>query len=152
MCCTLSHKHNNSGLVLFISCTPCLFLSITQLQYHLLSKWLQQQQVSNSLRLRQNGRRFADDNFECIFLNENVRILIKISLKFVPEGPINNIPSFVQKMACADQATSHHLNQWWLVYRRIYASLSLNELNITLSIYSMLYYINVFIDGFNFNL
>ena len=28
-----------------------------------------------------------------------------------------------------DQATSHYLNQWWLVYWRIYASLSLNELS-----------------------
>ena len=27
----------------------------------------------------------------------------------------------------ADQATSHYLNQWLLVYRRIYASLGLNE-------------------------
>ena len=33
------------------------------------------------------------------FLNENVRISIKISLKFVAKGPINNIPSFVQIMA-----------------------------------------------------
>ena len=30
----------------------------------------------------------------------------------------------------ADQTTSHYLNQWWLDYRRIYASLGLNELNI----------------------
>ena len=28
----------------------------------------------------------------------------------------------------AVQATSHYLNQWWLDYRRIYASFSLNEL------------------------
>ena len=28
----------------------------------------------------------------------------------------------------ADQVTSHYLNQWWLVYWRIYASLRLNEL------------------------
>ena len=28
----------------------------------------------------------------------------------------------------ADQATSHYLNQWWLDYRRKYASLGLNEL------------------------
>ena len=28
----------------------------------------------------------------------------------------------------ADQATSHYLNQWWLDYWRIYASLGLNEL------------------------
>ena len=30
----------------------------------------------------------------------------------------------------ADQATNHYLNQWWLVYRRKYASPDLNELNI----------------------
>ena len=52
----------------------------------------------NTLRPRQNGRHFADDIFNCIFLNENVWIPIKISLKFVPEGPINNIPSLVQIM------------------------------------------------------
>ena len=34
-----------------------------------------------------------------IFLNENVRISIKISLKFVPKGPNNNIPALVQMMA-----------------------------------------------------
>ena len=53
----------------------------------------------NTLRLRQNGRRFADDTFKCLFFNENVIILIKISLKFVPKGPINNIPALVQIMA-----------------------------------------------------
>ena len=44
--------------------------------------------------LRQNGRHFADI-FKCIFFNENVLILIKISLKFIPKGPINNIPAFI---------------------------------------------------------
>ena len=53
----------------------------------------------NTLRPRQNGRRFADDTFKCLFLNENVRISIKISLKFVPKGPINNNPALVQIMA-----------------------------------------------------
>ena len=53
----------------------------------------------NTLRLRQHGRHFADDTFKCIFLNENVWIPIKISLKFVPKGPINNIPALVQIMA-----------------------------------------------------
>ena len=33
-------------------------------------------------------------------MNENVRISIEISLKFVPKGPINNIPALVQVMAC----------------------------------------------------
>ena len=164
--------------------------------------------VLNTLRPRQNGRRFADDTFKRIFLKENIRISIKISLKFVPKGPINNNPALVQIMAwcrsgdkplsepimvslmthfCvtrpqwvntlrsrqygrllqttfsygfswmriykfllklhwyllpsvqltmfyhwfsswlgAVQATSHHLNQWWLVYWRIYASLGLS--------------------------
>ena len=53
----------------------------------------------NTLRPRQNGRRFTDYTFKCIFLNENVRISIKISLKFVRMGPINNTPSLVQIMA-----------------------------------------------------
>ena len=33
-----------------------------------------------------------------------------------------------RKWLGADQAISHYLNQWWLVYWRIYASLGLNEL------------------------
>ena len=41
----------------------------------------------------------ADDNLKCIFLNENGRILIKISLKFVPRSWINNKPALVQVMA-----------------------------------------------------
>ena len=53
----------------------------------------------NTLRPRQNGRHFADDIFKCIFINENISISIKLSLKFVPKGPINTIPSLVQIMA-----------------------------------------------------
>ena len=54
----------------------------------------------NTLRPRLNGRRFADDTFKCIFLNENVEwISIKISLKFVRKGPINNYPALVQLLA-----------------------------------------------------
>ena len=34
----------------------------------------------------------ADDIFKRIFLNENLRISIHISLKFVPKGLINNNP------------------------------------------------------------
>ena len=52
-----------------------------------------------TLRPRQDGRYFAHDTFKRIFLNENVIVAIKISLKFVAKGPINNIPAFVQIMA-----------------------------------------------------
>ena len=37
--------------------------------------------------------------FKCIFLNENVRISIRISLKFVPKAPIDNKPALLQIMA-----------------------------------------------------
>ena len=53
----------------------------------------------NTLRPRQNERHFADDILKCIFLNENVWIPIEISLKFVPKGPIDNIPALVKIMA-----------------------------------------------------
>ena len=51
------------------------------------------------LRPRHNGRHFPDDIFKCIFLNENVYISIKISLKFASRGEINNNPALVKIMA-----------------------------------------------------
>ena len=53
----------------------------------------------NTLRPRQSRRQFADDIFKCISLNENVLIFIKILLKFIPMGPINNILALIQIMA-----------------------------------------------------
>ena len=53
----------------------------------------------NTLRPIQSGRHIADIIFNCIFLNENVWISIKNSLKFVPKDPMNNIPALVQIMA-----------------------------------------------------
>ena len=47
----------------------------------------------------QNCRHFADDIFKRIFLNENMWISLKISLKFIPKVQINNIPASVQIMA-----------------------------------------------------
>ena len=41
----------------------------------------------------------TDNTCKCIFLNENVKIAIAISPKFVPKGPISNIPALVQIMA-----------------------------------------------------
>ena len=53
----------------------------------------------NTLRPKQYGLYFPDDIFKWIFLNENVCISIKISLKFNPKGLINNNPALVQIMA-----------------------------------------------------
>ena len=42
----------------------------------------------------QNGRHFTDI-FKCIFVNEKVQPFLKISLKFVPKGPIDNNQALV---------------------------------------------------------
>ena len=41
----------------------------------------------------------ADDKIECIFLNENDKIRIRISLKPVPRSSIDNKPALVKVMA-----------------------------------------------------
>ena len=51
------------------------------------------------MRPTQNDRHITDDVSKCIFSNGNVWISVKISLKFVPKIPTNNIPAFVQIMA-----------------------------------------------------
>ena len=53
----------------------------------------------NTLTLRQNGRYVADGILNCIFSNENILILIKIWLKFIPNGPTDNKSTLVQIMA-----------------------------------------------------
>ena len=75
-------------LVASVSNYAIAWLAICQSSY----SWV----LFNTLRPRQNGRRFADDTFKRIFLNENVMIAIKISLKFVPKVRINNIPVLVR--------------------------------------------------------
>ena len=51
--------------------------------------------------------------FSNAFFNENIWISITISLKFVPEGPINNIQSLVQIMTWHWSGDQPLLNQWW---------------------------------------
>ena len=80
----------------------------------------------NTLGPRQNGRHFADDIFKCIFLNENVWISIKISLQFVPLGPIVDIPALVQIMAWC-RAGDKPLSEPMMV--RLPTHICVNELN-----------------------
>ena len=77
---------------------PWMFVFAVTLD-HALSEWPWVRQHINTVRPTQNGRHFADDTFKLLFLNENIGISIKISLKFLPKGPINNIPALVQVMA-----------------------------------------------------
>ena len=88
--------------IIYISCFH-LFISFTtgliHMEIHRHHRMSKHGSGFNTLGPRQNERHFADDIFKCIFLNENVWIPIKMSLKFVPKGRINNIPTLVLVMA-----------------------------------------------------
>ena len=88
---TLHFPHK--GPVMWSCEVSCVVNPNKHLKKQLRNQWF------NTLRPRQNGLHFADDIFKYIFLNENDRIPIKMSLKFVPKGPINNILPLVQIMA-----------------------------------------------------
>ena len=85
------------GSVFFFlqNCNDVLFSAPQRVWYCLPGNQLEE---VNTLRPRLNGRHFADDIIQRIFLNDNIWIPIKISLKFVPKGSINNIPALVQIM------------------------------------------------------
>ena len=69
----------------------------------------------NTLKPRQNGRHLADDILKWIVLNENVWTSIKISMKCVPRGPIDNMLALVQIMAWC-RAGDKPLSEPMLVY------------------------------------
>ena len=63
-------------------------------------------------------------------MEENLSISIEISLKFMPMGPINNIPSLVQIMALSRPGNKPLSETMMVSLRPIYASSGLNELTI----------------------
>ena len=73
----------------------------------------------------------ADDIFKCILLNENDKIPIPISLKFVPDGPIDNNQAFVLDNGLAPNRQQAII---WTnadpVHWRIYVALGGDELMI----------------------
>ena len=70
----------------------------------------------------------SQTKFSNAFFNENVWLSFKISLKCVPKAQISNISAYVQILTWR-WSGDKPLLVWWLVYRRIYASLGLNELS-----------------------
>ena len=83
---------------------------------------------------------FCRRHFQSIFLNGNVWISQMIPLKICFQG-------FHQKYSIIGSdnglATNHYLNNVGLFYWRIYASLSLNELYLSLNIDLRMPYINI---------
>ena len=113
--CYIGSCYNGTQLSLISSCfaefiSGKLFFELTSFSQYWgdayswnSASWISFVQASlytfNTLRPRQNGCHFADDVFKGIFFNGNITIPIKISLKFVPKGLINNIPALVLIMA-----------------------------------------------------
>ena len=62
--------------------------------------------------------------------HENIWIVIKISFKFVPKDPINNIPALIQVMAWHQSGNKPLSEPMMEIYWCIYESLSLNEFTV----------------------
>ena len=75
-------------------------------------KWVSKTSF-NSSPAGQFGGKMANDIFNYISFNENVWISIKMSLKFIPKGQVDNKSVLFQVMAWCHHATSHYLNQCW---------------------------------------
>ena len=96
-----SHKHNLTTCFVLTNDIYCR-APLPGVRYYIIQtpcgKW-SRHTLFNTLKPRQNCRHFPDDIFKRILLNENIWNWLKISLKFVPKGPIYNIPALVQIMA-----------------------------------------------------
>ena len=92
----------------------------------------------NSSPPEQNGRQFADDIFKCIFVNEKFCILLKISVKFVPKGPIGLDNGLVPNRHQAIIWTNADVYIHWCIY----AALGWDELT------KIMVYINRYDHGF----
>ena len=80
------------------------------------------------MRPRQNGWHFPDDIIKSIFSWMEIWISIKISLKFVPKGSINNTPSLVQTMAWRRPGDKPLPEPMMAQFTGAYASLGLSVL------------------------
>ena len=84
----------------------------------------------NTLTPRQNGRLFQRTFSNAFSWMKTYEFWLKFRRSMFPGIKLTILQHWFRKWLGADQASSHSLNQWWLAYWRIYASLGLNELNL----------------------
>ena len=82
----------------------------------------------NMLRPRQNDHHFPSDNFKYISLNGNLEFRLGFHWDLFTWFELTIFQHWCREWLGADQTTSHYLNQWWLVYWRIYTTFCLNDL------------------------
>ena len=86
-------------------------------------------QYINTLRPRQDCQHSPNDILKCVFLNDNYEFQLRCHWSLFLKVQLTIFQHWFRQWLGADQTISHYLNQWWLVYWRIYASLGLNDLN-----------------------
>ena len=85
------------ALLVKISPQWIYFIVVVTLQYH----WSERRngprvhKIVNASPPGQKGLPFSDSIFKCIFINKKYCILIQISLKSVPKGPIDSKSAMV---------------------------------------------------------
>ena len=87
----------------------------------------------NKLRPRQNGCHFPDVILKSIFVDESFVLWFKFHWRLFLWVQLTIFQHWFIQWLGAVQATSHYLNQWWLVYQCIHASLCLNEVTTAMS-------------------
>ena len=88
------------SMVFMLSVCGCVFFLLHRF-WELKISWFARKEIIHLSQrpLDKMAAIMADNIFTCIFLNENHKILIKISLKFVPRSLIGNKPVLVLVMA-----------------------------------------------------
>ena len=122
----LNSSPNRSHVTMDFICTGINNYGFTFAEYSFLSN--ETVHCLHTMRPRQNGRHFSDYLFKCIFLNDRLWISIKIPLKLVSKGPVDNIPTLVLITAWC-RPGGKPLSEP-TIYWRIYASLALKELTL----------------------
>ena len=84
--------------------------------------------VVNQFPSVQNGRHFAEDILKCIFMNEQLRILIQILLKFVRKGLVDTTWALVQVMAWRRTGDKPLPEPMLILFTDVYAALGEDEL------------------------
>ena len=85
---------------------------------------------ANTLRPRQDSRHFPGDIFNAFSRMKKYEFRLRFHWILFLRFELTIFQHWFRQWLSADQAKSHYLNQWWLVYWQIFASLDLNELNV----------------------
>ena len=92
---TLKHNRLHVGSMPFVERDCILSVPLSHVWIIKLRVWI----IGHNEYYLIPGRHFTDDSFKCIFVNEKLYTLIKVSLYLAPKGPMYNNLSLLQIVA-----------------------------------------------------